>query len=146
MTYRNIIIQVNTLNFFVRQQSLCLLTGLLKSLSRNIALLVLTLGGRKKIKVRFRLSKYTYVFSIKFLLECVEDLEEQLAEVGSKLHFIRSLMDFSFIFTICIKALRICALTNLYFLRCCRGNPVDVFRKLSKKVKIEKLCFDQELK
>jgi len=54
-------------------------------------------------------SKYN---KVQFLLECVEDLEEQLAEVGSKLHFIR-------------------------------GNPVDVFRKLSKKVKIEKLCFDQ---
>jgi len=48
-----------------------------------------------------------------FLLECLEDLEDQLRNVGSRLHFIS-------------------------------GNPVDVFRKLSKQVNIQKLCFDQD--
>ena len=47
MTYRNIHIQVYTLNFFVGQQSL--LTGLLKYLPRNNALLVPKIGGEKKL-------------------------------------------------------------------------------------------------
>ena len=51
MTYRNIHIQVYTLNFFVGQQSL--LTGLLKYLPRNNALLVPKIGGEKKLSKSF---------------------------------------------------------------------------------------------
>ena len=145
MTYRNIHIQVNTLNFFCPSAKSLSFNWFVEIVVKKYCTFSPNIGGEEKDQSPFPVIE-VHIFSVKFLLECVEDLEEQLAEVGSKLHFIRSLMDFSFIFTICIKALRICALTNLYFLRCCRGNPVDVFRKLSKKVKIEKLCFDQELK
>ena len=43
------------LNFVVGQQSICLLTGLLKYMPRNMALLVQKVGGGKK------LSKYVSV-------------------------------------------------------------------------------------
>ena len=48
MTYRNINIQVYMLNFVVGQQIPCLLTGLLKYLQINMALLVQKLGRGKK--------------------------------------------------------------------------------------------------
>ena len=45
VTYGNINMQVKMLNVVVAQQKLCLLTGLLKYLQRNSALLVQKWGG-----------------------------------------------------------------------------------------------------
>jgi len=50
---------------------------------------------------------------VEFLLECLQDIDDQLSAVNAKLY-------------------------------CVPGQPYDVFNALSKKLKIEKLCFDQD--
>jgi len=50
---------------------------------------------------------------IEFMLECLKDLNDQLAAVDAKLY-------------------------------CIPGNSTEVFRQLSKKFKIQKICFDQD--
>jgi len=50
---------------------------------------------------------------IQFLVECLQDIDNQLKSVNSRLY-------------------------------CVAGDPVDVFKQLSKKYKIGKICFDQD--
>eukprot|EP00088_Acartia_fossae_P070001 TRINITY_DN925_c0_g1_i7.p1 TRINITY_DN925_c0_g1~~TRINITY_DN925_c0_g1_i7.p1 ORF type:complete len:539 (+),score=169.43 TRINITY_DN925_c0_g1_i7:322-1938(+) len=50
---------------------------------------------------------------VQFLLECLNDIDQQLRTVDSRLY-------------------------------CVPGKPEDVFRNISKKYKIEKICFDQD--
>ena len=82
---------------------------------------------------------------MKFLLECLQDLDDQLKEVGAELFIYRYFEMLQFIkrnirYETCIDSTEFTYKTLKHF----RGNPVTIFERFKASLEIGRICIEQD--